>query len=90
MVIQPAVEVNPVVDPSPTQANRWWSDSRQQGSADAEISGGRNAIQAANGAGIKRFWPVIRAHCQASKPQATQYQSQVDHNRTGRSAVPYL
>lgn len=37
MVIQPPVEVNPVVDTSPTQANRLWSDAAQQGAADAEV-----------------------------------------------------
>jgi hypothetical protein len=37
MVIQPPVEVNPVVDASPTQANRLWSDAAQQGAADAEV-----------------------------------------------------
>jgi hypothetical protein len=68
MIIQPAVEVNSVVDASSSQANRWGTDSRQQGSADTQISGGRIAIQAANGEGIGSAWQVIRRHCPTLKP----------------------
>ena len=86
MIIQPTVEVNPVIHASSSQANRWWADSRQQRSADAEIRGGRIAIQAANGEGIERFRLVIYAHCLALKSQSTQHAGEVDHNCTGRSA----
>jgi hypothetical protein len=55
MVIQPTVEVNPVIHTPPAKANRWRSDSRQQGPADAQISSGRDTIQAANRDNIKRL-----------------------------------
>jgi hypothetical protein len=40
MVIEPAVEVNPVVDASSSQANGWRPDAGEQSPADAEIAGG--------------------------------------------------
>ena len=58
MVIQPAVEVNPVVDPPPAQANRRWPNPSQQGLADAEISGSLRAIHTANGANINSVLSV--------------------------------
>ncbi len=63
MVIQPAVEVNPVVNTPPTQANRWWSDSRQQGLADAQIGRRRGTVQTTNRESIKTFLLLILAHC---------------------------
>ena len=86
MVIQPAIEVNPVINAPSAQANRWWADSRQQGSADAQICGSLGPAETASREGIGRFARLIVAHGPASKPQAPQHLSQVDHNGTGRSA----
>lgn len=47
MVIQPPVEVNPVINTPPPQANRLWSDAAQQGAADAQIPGRFRDRQAA-------------------------------------------
>ena len=86
MIIQPAVEVNAVVDASSSQANRWGSDSRQQGFADAEIGSSRRTIQTADGEGIGYSWPFMRVHNRNLKSQSTQHAGEVDHNCTGRSA----
>ncbi len=90
MVIQPSIEVNPVVNPPPAQANRWWADSRQQGPADAEVCGSLGPAETASREGIGRLARLIVAHGPVSKPQALQHLSQVDHNCTGRTAEPTL
>ena len=61
MVIQPTVEVNPVVNASATEANRWWPDPGEQGFADAEIGSSVCTIQTANRAGIKSILLLILA-----------------------------
>ena len=61
MVIQPTVEVNPVVNASATEANRCWPDPGEQGFADAEVRSGVCTIQAADRAGIKLILLLILA-----------------------------
>ena len=61
MVIQPTVEVNPVVNAPATEANRWWPDPSEQGLADAKVSSGVCTIQAADRAGIKLILLLILA-----------------------------
>ena len=84
MVIQPAVEVNPVVDSSSSQANRWWSNSRQEGPADAEISGSLDPAETASREGIGKLARLIVAHGPDSKAQAPQHPRQVDNNGAAR------
>ena len=66
MVIQPTVEVNPVVDASATETNRWWPDPGEQGFADAKVSSGVRTIQTANRAGIE--WLLLRILTQKRNP----------------------
>jgi len=63
MVIQPAVEVNPVVNTSSTEANGWRPDPGEQGPADAEIGSGLRPAQAANRESIQGFRQIILVHC---------------------------
>ena len=86
MIVQPAVEVNSVIDAPSSQANRWGSDSRQQGFSDTKIGGGRRSVQTADGEGIGYSWPFIRVHNWNLKSQSTQHAGEVDHNCTGRPA----
>ncbi len=62
MIIQPAVEVNSVVNASSPQANRWGSDSRQQRFPDAEIGRRLRTAQTANRENIKSLRGLILAH----------------------------
>ena len=66
MVIQPTVEVNPVVDASATEANRCWPDPGEQGLADAEIGSSVGTIQTANRAGIE--WVLLLILAQKRNP----------------------
>ena len=47
MVIEPAVEVNPVVDQPSSEANRRRADAPKQGPADPQITSGLLAREAA-------------------------------------------
>ncbi len=66
MVIQPMVEVNPVVNSTTAEANRWWPDPGEQGFADAEVRSGVGTIQTANRAGIE--WVLLLILAQKRNP----------------------
>ena len=61
MVIQPTVEVNPVVNASATEANRWCADPGEQGFAGAAIGRGVGRIQTRNQAGTGSVLLIILA-----------------------------